>query len=257
MVNERLDLIYTLEQNHHVKTIADLLKIKADLEGKLQQISSFDEELMELEKEKTILLKKLQDKALALSVKRKEIVPKIEKNICENLSQLGMPEVQFKVHITETQDLMITGLNQIEFLFASNQHITPQPMSKIASGGEVSRVMLCVKSLISNQKDIPTIIFDEIDTGVSGDIADKMGDIMQDMGQQMQVISITHLPQIAAKGKAQYKVFKTDKGKFLGTQIKKLNIEDRVIEIAQMLSGATLSDAAIKNAEVLLKQHLE
>jgi DNA repair protein RecN (Recombination protein N) len=163
-----------------------------------------------------------------------------------------MPNVQFVVSITETEQLTTNGINEIDFLFSANKNIAPQSVAKIASGGEISRVMLCLKSLLSNQNNIPTIIFDEIDTGVSGDIADKMGSIMQEMSKNIQVISITHLPQIAAKGENQYKVYKTETENTTGTQIKQLTQAERITEIAQMLSGTQLTDAAIKNAEVLL-----
>ena len=163
-----------------------------------------------------------------------------------------MPNVQFIVSVTENETFNAKGINEIEFLFSANKNIAPQSIAKIASGGEISRVMLCIKALLSEKEDVPTIIFDEIDTGVSGEIADKMGTIMKKMAEKIQVISITHLPQIAAKGSAQYKVFKSEKGNSTETQIKKLTTHERVLEIAQMLSGSAVSNEAIKNAEVLL-----
>jgi DNA repair protein RecN (Recombination protein N) len=256
IVNDRLNLIYTLEQKHRVKSVEELIEIQASLEQKLQQINSFDAQLESLNKKKEELFNALLIKAKELSKKRKEITKHIESTICNQLSLLGMPSVQFVVSIAENEELNANGINEIAFLFSANKNIAPQAIEKIASGGEISRVMLCIKSLLSNKVGVPTIIFDEIDTGVSGDIADKMGDIMEQMGEKMQVISITHLPQIAAKGSAQYKVFKTENEETTGTQIKKLNNKERITEVAQMLSGATLTDAAIRNAEVLLQQHL-
>ena len=252
-VNERLNLIYELEQKHKVKSIKELLDIENDLERKLENISSFDERIEELKKQQKELFNILTTKAKELSEKRKNIVNPLEKKICAQLAQLGMPNVQFIISITENETFHTKGINEIEFLFSANKNIAPQSIAKIASGGEISRVMLCIKALLSEKEDVPTIIFDEIDTGVSGEIADKMGVIMKKMAEKIQVISITHLPQIAAKGSAQYKVFKSEKGNSAETQIKKLTTHERVLEIAQMLSGSTLSDAAIKNAEVLLE----
>ncbi len=251
-VNERLNLIYELEQKHRVKSVKELLDIEKYLEQKLQNINSFDEQLAELEKQKKELFGILTLKAKELSDKRKSVVGQIEKIICSQLAHLGMPNVQFIVSVNETQTFHSKGINEIEFLFSANKNIPPQSIVKIASGGEISRVMLCIKALLSDKVDVPTIIFDEIDTGVSGDIADKMGAIMKQMADKIQVISITHLPQIAAKGATQYKVFKSEKNDTTETQIKRLTTQERVMEIAQMLSGSVLSDAAIKNAEVLL-----
>jgi len=252
-VNDRLNLIYELEQKHKVKSVKELLDIENDLEWKLENISSFDERIEELKKQQKELFNILTTKAKELSEKRKSVVNSLEKTICTQLAQLGMPNVQFIVSITENETLNANGINEIEFLFSANKNIAPQSIAKIASGGEISRVMLCIKALLSEKEDVPTIIFDEIDTGVSGEIADKMGVIMKKMAEKIQVISITHLPQIAAKGNTQYKVFKSEKGNSAETQIKKLTTHERVLEIAQMLSGSVLSDAAIKNAEVLLE----
>ena len=251
-VNERLNLIYELQQKHRVKSVKELLEIESDLERKLENISSFDERIEELKKQQKELFNILTIKAKELSKKRKNVVGQIEKTICIQLAQLGMPNVQFIVSVTENETFNAKGINEIEFLFSANKNIAPQSIAKIASGGEISRVMLCIKALLSEKEDVPTIIFDEIDTGVSGEIADKMGTIMKKMAEKIQVISITHLPQIAAKGSAQYKVFKSEKGNSTETQIKKLTTHERVLEIAQMLSGSAVSNEAIKNAEVLL-----
>ena len=252
-VNDRLNLIYELEQKHKVKSVKELLDIENDLERKLENISSFDERIEELKKQQKELFNILTAKAKELSEKRKSIVNPLEKTICAQLTQLGMPNVQFIVSITENETFHAKGINEIEFLFSANKNIAPQSIAKIASGGEISRVMLCIKALFSEKEDVPTIIFDEIDTGVSGEIADKMGVIMKKMAEKIQVISITHLPQIAAKGNTQYKVFKSEKGDSAETQIKKLTTHERVLEIAQMLSGSAVSNEAIKNAEVLLE----
>jgi DNA repair protein RecN (Recombination protein N) len=253
-ISSRLNLIYDLEQKHKVKSVKELLDIENQLKERLENIFSFDEHIEELKKQEKELHSVLMQKAKDLSAKRKGVTKQIEETIGKQLSILGIPNVRFVVSVSEHESINSNGINEIDFLFSANKNIPPQSIAKIASGGEISRVMLCIKALLSDKIDVPTIIFDEIDTGVSGDIADKMGAIMKQMGKKIQVISITHLPQIAAKGSTQYKVFKSDKGEITETQIKKLSKEERVKEIAQMLSGSELSDAAIKNAEFLLNQ---
>ena len=171
----------------------------------------------------------------------------------EQLSTLGMPYVQFKIEFKQASEPQLYGFDDVEFLFSSNKNTTAKPVSDIASGGEIARVMLCLKSLIAQSSTLPTIIFDEIDTGVSGEIADKMGNIMQKMSKQMQVICITHLPQIAAKGTQHYQVYKVDTDTS-ETRVKPLSTTERKEEIAKMLSGSNITEAALKNAEELLKQ---
>jgi DNA repair protein RecN (Recombination protein N) len=252
-VQERLDLIYSLQQKHRCDTIAGLIKVQNELEQKLSNLSSFDEMLNILgkkvsEKEKTVM-----DLAKQLSDKRGLVLVNIQSNIENQLRELGIPNAHFSIMHKQTDNLRDTGIDEIQFLFSANKNSEPSEINKVASGGELSRVMLCIKSLLSSAKGLPTLIFDEIDTGVSGEIADKMGCIMQKMGENIQVISITHLPQIAGKGKRHYKVYKTDTDHQTITEIKLLEQEERVIEIAGMLSGAELSDAALQNARYLLK----
>ncbi|MDR0873440.1 MAG: DNA repair protein RecN [Prevotellaceae bacterium] len=249
---ERLNLIYDLQQKHRVKSIAELLEIQKNLEEKLQNINSFDEKIESLKKQEKETFDLLTAKAREISEKRKSVTAQIETTIYAQLSQLGMPSVQFIVSVSDNEAFNAHGSNEIDFLFSANKNMPPRPMGKIASGGEISRVMLCIKSLLSENADVPTLILDEIDTGVSGDIADRMGNIMRKMAEKIQVLSITHLPQIAAKGAVQYKVFKTEQNDVAETQIKRLAPEERVREIAQMLSGAAVTEAAIKNAEALL-----
>lgn len=247
-INQRLDLIYSLQHKHRVATIDELLSLQTDFEEKLKKIASFDDEIEALKKQITEAEKRANQAATALTQSRLKVCKPMEDTLIKQLKQLGMPHVRFKVSVTEKPDLTEKGRDQTDFLFSANENTPLLAVSEIASGGEISRVMLSIKSLIVGSKTLPTIIFDEIDTGVSGEIADKMAEIMREMSARMQVICITHLPQIAAKGQYHYKVFKT----LSTTNIKKLSTDERITEIAQMLSGSNLSEAAILNAKTLL-----
>lgn len=251
-VQDRLDLIYSLQHKHQISSVEALIDLCADFENKLQTLDSFDEELLQLDE--TIANQELQVKKLAgqLSDKRQAVFPQIEEAIEIQLHELGMPYAQFKVSRTEAEKFREDGSDEIQFLFTANKNGALADIPKVASGGELSRVMLCIKALLSSAKGLPTIIFDEIDTGVSGEIADKMGRIMQQISRNIQVISITHLPQIAGKGSHHYKVYKSDAGHQTVSEIKKLTYEERIIEIAGMLSGAELSEAAVINARDLM-----
>lgn len=252
-VNERLNLIYSLEQKHRVHDTKELLDIAEDFRNRLHAITSSDELIEELEKQKTVRYSEVRKSAAELTKKRMKAAKEMEKQILPRLIPLGMPNVRFEVEMTEKKEPDVTGADNITFLFSANKNGRLQPISSVASGGEIARVMLSIKAMISGIIHLPTIIFDEIDTGVSGEIADKMASIMQEMGTNMQVISITHLPQIAAKGIEHYKVFKQDNEKETSSNIRLLKPEERIEEIAHMLSGATLSEAAINNAKELLK----
>lgn len=254
-VNERLNLIYTLEKKHHVSTLEELLKVQEEFRARLNAISSFAEQIEVLQKKKEELLGKAQKAMLLLTDKRTHAAKKVEHEMQSRLIPLGMPNVRFKVHITPKANFDATGGDNVAFLFSANKNATLQNISSVASGGEIARVMLSVKAMIAGATQLPTIIFDEIDTGVSGEIADKMAEIMKEMGACMQVISITHLPQIAAKGKVHYKVYKQDNETSTSSNIRRLKEEERVEEIAHMLSGATLTDAAMNNAKELLKEY--
>ena len=253
LVNSRLDIIYSLEKKHNVSTIKELLQLKQSMEEQLQQLDFCTEEIerlsKEIEKQETVLWTLAQK----LSENRKNKAPEIENEIVTLLRNLGMPNARLSIQFSAKESLSADGVDDVNFLFSANKDRVLQPISAIASGGEISRVMLSLKSVISRSSGLPTIILDEIDTGVSGEIADKMGTIMQQMGETMQVIAITHLPQIASKGAAHYKVFKTDNEKSTTSNIKQLSVQERVTEIAQMLSGTTLTEAAVRNAEELLK----
>lgn len=252
-VNERLNLIYTLEKKHHVSTLIELIQVQEDYRTRLNAISSFGEQIEELQQQKELLYNKVVEVMTVLTLKRTNAAQEVEQEMQARLMPLGMPNVRFQVQVAAKNSFDATGGDNVSFLFSANKNGTLQPIASVASGGEIARVMLSIKAMIAGATQLPTIIFDEIDTGVSGEIADKMADIMQEMGACMQVISITHLPQIAAKGKAHYKVYKQDNEISTSSNIRRLKQEERVEEIAHMLSGATLTDAAVNNAKELLK----
>lgn len=252
LIQTRLDTIYTLQKRHSVDTIAQLIAIYEDLEHKIENIDSYDEQLEAIEKDLLLKTEKMLVLAKQLTDSRKAITGKFEKELVEKVAYLGMPNVQFKCEIIAEEQPNLYGMDDLLFLFSANKNVPLQPVAEIASGGEISRLMLCLKSMIAGAKALPTIIFDEIDTGVSGEIADKMGIIMKDMGTKMQVIAITHLPQIAARGKAHYHVYKSDSDDMTTTNLSRLSDKERLEEIARMLSGTTMTEAAIQNAKVLL-----
>lgn len=253
-VDNRLSEIYSLQKKYKVSTVSELLELKADFESKLEKIDSFDDEIDALKKKIAAALELLKKSADKLSDSRKKISASIEHYLVEQLTKLGMPNIRFKVQINELSDFSEMGKDEVQFLFSANKNRDMQAVQLVASGGEISRLMLAVKSMIANRANLPTIIFDEIDTGVSGEIAHRMGDIMNVMGKSMQVITITHLPQIAAKSVAQYKVYKDDTGMQTETYISKLDDNQRISEIAEMLSGKNPTEAAIQNAKELLNQ---
>lgn len=255
-VNERLNTIYTLEKKHNKETVAELLELKESLQKKLELISNSDEQINLITEKLNKQRETLSSLAKKLSEKRKSGANNLVKQMIETLSNLGMPNVQFRIDLKETKDFRVNGTDEISFLFNANKGGKLQELSQIASGGEIARVMLSLKSLMAGATDLPTLIFDEIDTGVSGSIADKMAIIMKQMSksENRQVISITHLPQIASRGTVHYKVFKEDKDNETLSHIVVLNTEERVQEIAHMLSGENLTEAAINNAKELLRQ---
>ncbi|MBN2166056.1 MAG: DNA repair protein RecN [Marinilabiliaceae bacterium] len=252
VVQDRLSLIYNLQQKHQVQSVQELIVVKQSLEDKLNEIENFEADVNKLKKELYDTQKKLQLASEQLTNIRKDSFVIIEQHIVDKLQQLGMPNAQFKINYCEKNTFGADGKDDIEFTFTANKSSQLLPISKVASGGEMSRLMLCIKSLISLTKNLPTLILDEIDTGISGEIAHQMSLIMDDMGKTGQLIAITHLPQIAAKGDRHYKVFKHDDDIKTTSRIEMLDKEQRVVEIAKMLSGSELSDAAIKNARELL-----
>ncbi|HPH73349.1 MAG TPA: AAA family ATPase, partial [Paludibacteraceae bacterium] len=231
----------------------ELLELYHNLEEKLLQIEAFDNELGELQKQIDKLLQQLNEAADQLTQKRKNVLTFIEQELIDKLTSLGISNARILVELTPTENFLPSGKDHVDFLFAANKNATPQPIANVASGGEMSRLMLSIKSLLINTSGLPTIIFDEIDTGVSGEIAHKMGEIMRQISNNTQVIAITHLPQIAAKGTAHYKVFKQDNEKTTQTHIVLLKPQERLLEIAEMLSGKNPSQAAINNAAELIK----
>lgn len=252
-INERLNLIYSLQQKHRVQTLDELITLTEDYKTRLNAITSFDDRIAELTAKKEAQYKRVKELATALTKKRVSAGKDIEKQMHARLQPLGMPNVRFVVEITPRKEPEANGADNVTFLFSANKNGTLQNISSVASGGEIARVMLSIKAMIAGATRLPTIVFDEIDTGVSGEIADKMASIMQEMGQVMQVISITHLPQIAAKGAVHYKVYKQDNETSTSSNIRLLKQDERVEEIAHMLSGATLTEAAMNNAKELLK----
>jgi DNA repair protein RecN (Recombination protein N) len=251
-IQERLDLIYSLEKKHNVSTIEELLKVKEEIENKLQEADMSDFTINELKKKIDHTEDNLNRIAKEISNNRSATIPKIEAKVRELLVQLGMINASFKIAHTKTGYYTSTGTDEIQFLFSANKKVKEQNISKVASGGELSRLMLSLKYIISNNKSLPTIIFDEIDTGVSGEIAFKMGNILKNMAQNMQVVNITHLPQIAGKGDHHYLVYKQEGEQATNTYIKLLNKDERLTEIAKMLSGEELTEAAYNNARELM-----
>ena len=252
-VNDRLNLIYTLQQKHRVTTVDELLALADDYAAKLANITSSDEQIEELKVRSEALYSKVKKQAAVLTKLRTAAAREVEKQMAARLIPLGMPNVRFRVEIGARKEPGVHGADTVNFLFSANTNGALQSISSVASGGEIARVMLSVKAMIAGAVKLPTIVFDEIDTGVSGEIADRMADIMQEMGDSdRQVISITHLPQIAARGRAHYKVYKQDNETETNSHIRRLADEERIEEIAHMLSGATLTDAALNNAKALL-----
>jgi DNA repair protein RecN (Recombination protein N) len=253
VVNERLDLIYRLQQKHGVKTIAELLILQDELEKKIAAIGTMESDIKVLEAEQAKLHSKVLDLAGKLSKKRTTAAPKLSKEVKETLQQLGMPNAELNVQMEKLETPNASGLDKVSFLFSANKGSAAQPLNKVASGGELSRLMLSLKSLLAKHTSLPTIIFDEIDSGISGDVAAKTGNILELMAENMQVITITHLPQVASKGKSHLFVYKEETGKRTLTKIKSLTKEERVQEIAKMLSAGKVGEAALKNAKELLK----
>ncbi|WP_308600770.1 DNA repair protein RecN [uncultured Dysgonomonas sp.] len=251
-IESRLDLIYTLQKKYHVNAVSELLALYEEFKQKIENIESSDQQVEALEKEVHEKSEKVFALAKQLTDSRTSITDSFEKDLTDRVAYLGMPNIRFRSEIITEKHPNIYGLDTVLFQFSANKNVPLQPVAEIASGGEISRLMLCLKSMIAGATALPTIIFDEIDTGVSGEIADKMGEVMREFGKNMQVLAITHLPQIAAKGKAHYKVYKLDDEHTTTTNLVRLSEEERLTEIARMLSGSTVTEAAIQNAKVML-----
>ena len=255
LVNSRLDLIFSLLQKHRLNSVDELITLKETLSRQVEEFENFDAIIEQKEKQLARLKSELETMGGEISGLRKKSTPNLESSIVILLKQLGMPFASFSVQYAASEELLPTGIDIVTFLFSANKQIPRQELSKVASGGELSRLMLSLKSLLVKNNDLPTIIFDEIDSGVSGEVADKVGNIIRSMAANMQVINITHLPQIACKGNHHYLVYKDNLSGTSKTLIKLLAEEERVLEIAKMLSGEKLSDAALVNARHLLAEN--
>ena len=252
-INDRLDHLYSLQQKYHVSSVEELIDIKQNIDEQLSQIDNSDEQLKELQDQLIALESACQDKAKRLSATRQKAARKVEQAMKSRLVPLGIPNVRFEVSLSE-KPLSTDGTDRVAFLFSANKSTALLPVSEVASGGEIARVMLSLKAMISGSVKLPTIIFDEIDTGVSGRVAEQMAAIMKEMGDaDRQVISITHLPQIAAMGATHYRVSKEERKQGTTSSMVMLSQEERISEIAQMLSGSNISEAAISNAKALLQ----
>ncbi|MES2277041.1 MAG: DNA repair protein RecN [Bacteroidota bacterium] len=251
-VGVRLSLIYNLQKKHRVSTNAELLAIQDDLSEKINQAMFSDEAIEKLQKQMDAEKQTLEQMAAELSANRSKAIPAIEQQVLQTLSEMGMGNSALKIELTQSLSLGDNGIDQIRFLFTANKGHALAEMSKVASGGELSRLMLSIKSLIARYTALPTIIFDEIDTGVSGEVAHKVGQIMEQLAQNLQVITITHLPQIASKGQSHYFVYKDDEAATTYTRIRQLNQAERITEIAKMLSGDKPGESAVQNAKELL-----
>ncbi len=255
-INERLDNIYSLIQKHRVADLNELILKKEEIAGIIKSIVTGDEKIAGLEKLMEAEVEKLSGIAGKMSVNRNGKIGEIEEKITDLLKLLGMPNARFRITLSILKDYSHSGLDHADFLFSANKQILPENLSKIASGGELSRVMLSLKSLLTKNNNLPTIIFDEIDSGVSGEVADKVGQILSGMGKYMQVINITHLPQVASRGTRHFHVYKDDTGDSTVTRVKLLTMDERVIEVARLLSGSEVTGTALANARELLQSAL-
>ncbi|NCD14392.1 MAG: DNA repair protein RecN [Bacteroidia bacterium] len=253
LVEDRLGMLYDLEKKYGLNGVEELITLRDEIASKLQQIDSLDEQLAAQEKSVADRKRIMLENAARLSEKRAAATATIELQLIEKLDYLKMPHTRFHCKITPRKEPDITGADQVEFLFSANKNRSLQPVSQIASGGEISRLMLSLKAMIAGATALPAIIFDEIDTGTSGEVADRVGAVMHEMSREMQVIGITHLPQIASKGETHYVVYKEEQGSHVATGIRKLTGKERVGEIARMLSGAEVTEQAVENARVMLK----
>ncbi|MEN9002430.1 MAG: DNA repair protein RecN, partial [Flavobacteriales bacterium] len=252
VLTETLNQVNSLHQKHRTNSVQELIEIKGKIEANLLLVNNFDGEIEKLEAQRKMLSTELESASLLLTKSRKSVIHSIENEIKSMLSELAMKDAELKIEITTKDQFSSSGKDQVIFLFKANKGGSFNAIHKVASGGELSRLMLCIKTNLASKKQLPTLIFDEIDTGVSGDIASKMGDMMNKIGGSTQVISITHLPQIAGKGSSHYKVYKEVEGETTHTKMQKLTEETRVVELAKMLSGASITDAALANAKTLL-----
>ncbi|MDO6517064.1 DNA repair protein RecN [Zobellia uliginosa] len=250
--NAKLQQLYDLQKKHGVQEISELLEIRERLAEKVSVTENLEADIEKKEKELAAHKTALQKAADALTAKRKKVIPELKKQLEDSLKALGMASATFKIELFRSNDFKANGVDGLTFLFSANKGGDYGELKKVASGGELSRIMLTIKSILAKYENLPTIMFDEIDTGVSGEISGKMGDIMQEMSRSMQVFSITHLPQVASKGDHHFKVYKQEEGAVTKTNMKELDQEERVVELAEMLGGKELSDSAMAHARQLL-----
>jgi DNA repair protein RecN (Recombination protein N) len=251
-INDKLQVLHNLQKKHSVGTIEELIAIREDLKRKVGISENVE---LEIEEKQTLLRTTeitLVELGQQLHRKREQVAPLLKRQLEKALLPLGMPNATFKIELQYTEEFQTSGMDQLTFLFSANRGTVYGPLKKVASGGELSRIMLVIKSILASYEQLPTMMFDEIDTGVSGEISNTMGDIMSQMSASMQIFSITHLPQVASKGDHHYKVYKEDDGMVTHTKMKKLSIEERVKEVAEMLGGKDLSDSAMAHARQLL-----
>jgi len=251
-INERLDHLYLLIQKHRVRNLDGLISKKEEIGNLIQSIAVSDERLAELESLLNREVNSMVTIANEMSEKRKAVLQDVELRITDLLKQLGMPNGKFRISLSKTKEFTPSGTDDADFLFSANKQVKPENIARIASGGELSRVMLSLKSLLTKNTNLPTIIFDEIDAGVSGEVADKVGQILAAMGKYMQVVNITHLPQVASRGTKHFHVYKDESGDSTITRVKLLSDDERILEVARLLSGSEITETAIKNARELL-----
>ena len=253
-LNRQLQLLYDLQKKHQVAAVEELLQVKAELETKVDAVENIESRIHEKEQECVKAESILQEMAVQIREARNSIIPQLKSRLQDSLFVLGIPSATFKIEVNPAESFKANGKDELTFLFSANKGSSYGELKKVASGGELSRIMLTIKSILAQYEQLPTLMFDEIDTGVSGEISGKMGEIMQEMSKTMQVFSITHLPQVASKGNYQFKVFKQEQDGMDSTQMRQLSKEERIAELAEMLGGKTLSDSAMAHARELLKQ---
>lgn len=251
-INDRLQVIYSLQKKHGLNSVAELLDLREELQAKVSDIAGMDVRIEMQQQEVAGKRSELQLLADKLNEKRTAVIPDFEINLAGRLQLLGMPNAGIKIELSRSDDFGMLGQDQVEFLFTANQGTAYGPIKKVASGGELSRIMLTIKSILVEYEPLPTLIFDEIDTGVSGEISYQMGHMMKTMSNKMQVFSITHLPQVASKGDTHFKVYKEDLDGKTRTGMKLLTLDERIVELAEMLDGKSLSDSALAHARQLL-----
>jgi DNA repair protein RecN (Recombination protein N) len=248
-----MDLLFSLLQKHRVQELEHLIRLRDQLGERIESLTISDERIAQLKEKHEALMTTLEKQAGVLHEKRRIASEQMQKRVEEQLKQLGIPNARFRVELVKTRTFDTYGSDQVRFLFSANKQLPLEEISRVASGGEISRLMLSIKSMVSDRKGMPTLIFDEIDAGVSGEIADKVGGIMDQLAAGRQVMAITHLPQVASRGGVHFVVYKEDTADATYTRIRKLEPEERITEIARMLSGEEVTDAALSNARVLLR----